>query len=146
MPRTGVGRKTRRRSAHGGESRIFLLDPEEATRRYPQHRFGEEHVIVLDQQAGYLRPELAVLSAARRAEELGAELHRDLRVEAIEETGRGVHIRAGGQTYAVSQVIVTAGPWTEQLLADLPVRCPTPSVSASTRTPLRRMGGHLPSG
>lgn len=99
-----------------------LLEPEEATRRYPQHRLGKEHVVVLDKQAGYLRPELAVLAAARRAEELGAKLHRDVRVEAIEETGRGVRIRAGGQTYEVSQVIVTAGPWTEQLLADLPVR------------------------
>jgi sarcosine oxidase len=99
-----------------------LLEPEEATRRYPQHRFEQEHVIVLDKQAGYLRPELAVLTAARRAEELGAEILRDVRVEAIEETGRGARIRAGGQTYEVSQVIVTAGPWTEQLLADLPVR------------------------
>ncbi len=99
-----------------------LLEPEEATRRYPQHRFGREHVIVLDKQAGYLRPELAVLAAARRAEELGAELHRGVRVEAIEETGRGVRIRAGGQAYEANQVIVTAGPWTEQLLADLPVR------------------------
>lgn len=99
-----------------------MLDSGEATRRYPQHRVGEEHVIVLDKQAGYLRPELAVMAAARRAEELGAELHRDVRVEAIEETGRGARIRAGGQTYEVSQVIVTAGPWTEQLLADLPVQ------------------------
>jgi sarcosine oxidase len=125
-----------------------LLDPEEATRRYPQHRFGEEHVVVLDQQAGYLRPELAVMSAARRAEELGAEIHRDVRVEAIEETGRGARIRAGGQTYEVSQVIVTAGPWTEQLLADLPVRLEvrrlmltwfvprTPSLFTSERFPI----------
>lgn len=103
-----------------------LLEPEEATRRYPQHRFGadgEEHVVMLDQQAGYLRPELAVIAAARRAEELGAELHRDVRVEAIEETSHGMHIRASdGRTYEASQVIVTAGPWSARLLADLPVQ------------------------
>jgi sarcosine oxidase len=125
-----------------------LLDPEEATRHYPQHRFGQEHVVVLDQQAGYLRPELAVLSAARRAEELGAELHRDVRVEAVEETSGGVRIRAGGQSYEASRVIVTAGPWSEQLLADLPVRLEvrrllltwfvprTPSLFTSERFPI----------
>jgi sarcosine oxidase len=98
------------------------LELDQAARRYPQHQFGEADVVVLDKQAGYLRPELAVLAAARRAEELGAELHRDMRVEAIEETGCGVRIRAGGMTYEASQAIVSAGPWMQQVLADLP--CP----------------------
>jgi sarcosine oxidase len=96
------------------------LDLDQAVHRYPQHRFGEADVVVLDKQAGYLRPELAVLAAARRSEELGAELHRDVCVEAIEETDRSVRIQAGGTTYEASQVIVTAGPWTQRLLADLP--------------------------
>lgn len=99
-----------------------ILDAEQAARRWPQHRYLADDAVVLDRQAGFLRPELAVLTAARRAEELGAVIHRDRRVDAIEQTADGVAIYAGGERYLAETAVVAAGSWTKRLLGELPFR------------------------
>jgi sarcosine oxidase len=96
-----------------------VLDAEEASRRFPQHRLLEDDAVILDKQAGYLRPEFAVASAVARAEQLGAVVHRHTRVEAIEPAGGSVYIRAGGKTRTFRKVVITTGPWASKLLPEL---------------------------
>lgn len=95
-----------------------ILNQDEAKARFPQHRLLSDEIMVLDKQAGILRPEYAVVSAVQRAEELGAVIHRHTRVESIQPDGKGVRIRANGVDYKVGQVLITTGPWTAGLLPE----------------------------
>ncbi|HEX4246956.1 MAG TPA: N-methyl-L-tryptophan oxidase [Pseudonocardia sp.] len=89
-----------------------VLDTGEMGRRYPQHRMLPGEIGFLDEWAGVLRPEFAVLAAARSAQARGARLVTGERVSAVEPFEGGVRVRAGDRTYTVEQAVVTAGPWT----------------------------------
>lgn len=89
-----------------------VLDGQEMARRYPQHRMLPGEIAVLDRAAGVLRPEFAVLQAARCAQARGATLVTGCPVTRIEPHAGGVRVRAGEQEYHVEQAVITAGPWT----------------------------------
>lgn len=93
-----------------------VLDADQAAIRYPQHRLRPGETMVLDHQAGYLRPELAVLMAALRAEELGARIIRHEPVLDIVPDADGVTIETAERPWRVGQVIISAGAWTPRLL------------------------------
>lgn len=93
-----------------------ILDYETASKRYPQHRISKDDIMVLDKEAGYIRPELAVVAAATRAEDLGAEILRYTTVENIEPKSDHVVVTANGQTYKVKKLLITAGPWAKNFL------------------------------
>jgi sarcosine oxidase len=98
-----------------------VLDREELARRYPQHRLPDGHTAVLDRRGGIIRPEASIQAAATRAEQLGARLHRYTTVREIAPAaGGGVHIVTDQGTDHVDAAVVTAGPWINTLLPDLP--------------------------
>jgi sarcosine oxidase len=97
-----------------------VLDAEAMAARYPQHRSllpGE--IAVLDRMAGVIRPEFAVLSACRRAQDLGAAIYERTQVTAVEPDADGVTVRAAGREYRVRQAVVAAGPWTARFAPGL---------------------------
>lgn len=96
-----------------------VLNGEEMARRYPQHRMLPGEIAVLDRAAGVLRPEFAVLHAARCAQAQGATLVTGCEVSEIEPYGNGVRVRAGERDYHVGQAVITAGPWTARFAPDL---------------------------
>ncbi|WP_269410174.1 N-methyl-L-tryptophan oxidase [Lentibacillus daqui] len=93
-----------------------IIQGEEATKRYPQYRLFPEEVMILDKKAGFIRPELAVISATRQAEANGAVIHRYAKVEEIIPDNAGVTVVANGQSYRVGKVLVTTGAWTKKLM------------------------------
>lgn len=102
----------------------FQLDHEiiqgsEAKKRYPQHHLFSEDVMILDKNAGYIRPEQAVISAASQAETHGAIIHRYSKVEEILPDNDGVTIRVDGDKYRVGKVLITTGVWTAKLMPEL---------------------------
>src|SRR5690606_24327886 len=96
-----------------------LLDEGEITRRYPQHRLRPGDVGILDPNAGFLRPELAVLAAARRARALGAVLHTHTPVTGLEPDADGVRVTTATQTYRFQRVVLSGGPWVDRLAPQL---------------------------
>ncbi|UZX04665.1 N-methyl-L-tryptophan oxidase [Arthrobacter sp. CDRTa11] len=96
-----------------------VIPIEEARHRWPHHPFHEGDVVVLDREAGYLRPELAVLQAAARAQSLGAQLRTYTPVEGIEAKDDGVWVTAAGHSERYDHVVVTTGPWAAKLLPEL---------------------------
>jgi sarcosine oxidase len=92
----------------------------EARRRYPQYRVGDDESVLLDHEAGYLRPELAVLHAGLAAEGHGALVHRYTTVTAIEPDADGVVVRtSAGEADRFDHVAVATGPWAARLLGEL---------------------------
>jgi sarcosine oxidase len=96
-----------------------VLDAVAMADRYPQHRLAPGEVGLLDREAGFLRPEFAVLAAARRAAELGAQILERTPVLRIESAAGGVTVVTADRSYRVGQVVVAAGPWTTELLPQL---------------------------
>lgn len=93
-----------------------VYDVDDAKKLYPQHKFAADDVVILDKEAGYLRPELAVVSAVHKAQELGAKIKRHTKIKAIEHKSDHVVLTTKDQTYTFDEVIVAAGPWLRELL------------------------------
>ena len=98
-----------------------VIDAEAMAKRFPQFRVDEGDLVLLDSHAGFVRPELTVQTAARRAEELGAQIRRYTPVrEVTPVAGGGVEIRTDTHTERFDAAVVTPGPWVGDLLPDLP--------------------------
>ncbi|ASK62422.1 N-methyltryptophan oxidase [Virgibacillus phasianinus] len=96
-----------------------VMQGNEAKHRYPQHRLFSDDIMVLDKNAGFLRPELATVAAANQAEAHGAKIHRYTKVEDILPDNDGVTILANGEKYRVGKVLITTGAWTGKLVPEL---------------------------
>ncbi|WP_435157700.1 N-methyl-L-tryptophan oxidase [Amycolatopsis sacchari] len=101
---------------------VEVLSGREAARRVPEHPLAEGEVLVLDREAGYLRPEVAMLTAVDEAQRHGAELRCRTRVSAVEPDGTGVLVTTGAGTERFDAAVVTPGAWAKQLLPHLPVQ------------------------
>lgn len=97
------------------------LTPAEVRRRYPQMRPPGHFVGVVEPLAGVLDPEGAVTAAVICARRRGADLHFEEPVLSIEPApgGEGATIVTTRGRYTCDRVVVTAGPWAGQLLADV---------------------------
>jgi sarcosine oxidase len=92
---------------------------EEAREAYPQIDFKEDHKVITEEHAGFVRPELAIELAVKRGVELGGTAYTNSAVTSIEHDEDGVTITADGKAYRVKKVIVSAGGWTNSLLPQL---------------------------
>ncbi|WP_461087628.1 N-methyl-L-tryptophan oxidase [Streptomyces deserti] len=97
-----------------------VLDAETLAKRFPQYRIEDGDAAVLDRRAGFIRPELTIQTAARRAEQLGAVIHRYSTVREIVPVAGGVEIRTDSGSERFDTAVVTPGPWVNDLLPDLP--------------------------
>jgi sarcosine oxidase len=95
------------------------LGAADAAERYPQVRVLPGDAAVLDLDAGYLRPELALVSATACAERAGAEVCRHTTVTAVEPDADGVTVRTSGGARRFRSAVVAAGAWTGPLLPGL---------------------------
>ncbi|MFG1682886.1 N-methyl-L-tryptophan oxidase [Nonomuraea sp. NPDC049269] len=85
------------------------LDSAELSTRYPQHRVCPADAGITDPHAGFLRPELSVVTATRQARTLGATLFDHTRVLAIEPDGDGVSVRTEHGTRRYGHVVLAPG-------------------------------------
>lgn len=97
-----------------------VLDAEAIAKRFPQYRLEDGDAAVLDRRAGLIRPELTVQTAARRAEQLGAVIHRYTPVREITPVSGGVEIRTDDGSERFDAAVVSPGPWVNDLLPGLP--------------------------
>ncbi|MBE1602883.1 N-methyl-L-tryptophan oxidase [Streptomyces stelliscabiei] len=97
-----------------------VLDAELLAKRFPQYRLEDGDAAVLDRRAGLIRPELTVQTAARRAEQLGAVIHRYTPVREITPVSGGVEVRTDAGSERFDAAVVTPGPWVNDLLPGLP--------------------------
>src|SRR5690606_5658476 len=71
----------------------------------------------------YLLSEIAVKSYADAARAHGAEIHEQEKVRRWASDAKGVRVETDAGEYRASRLVLTAGPWTGQLGADLRSRC-----------------------
>lgn len=86
-----------------------MLDSRELAARYPQHLVRPTDAGIIDTMAGFVRPELSVISATGRARELGATVFDHTRVLGVEPDGDGVIVRTQNGSRRYGHVVVAPG-------------------------------------
>ncbi|MFE1948866.1 N-methyl-L-tryptophan oxidase [Streptomyces sp. NPDC059524] len=123
-----VGGALRAAREHGLD--IEVLDRDALRRRSPAHEgLPADHIAVVEPAGGLTLPEATIRAALASARTAGAQILTDTRVTALESESAGTAVHtAAGRVLRVRQVVVTAGPWLDQLVPGLPlevVRMPT---------------------
>ena len=96
-----------------------VLSAAQTRARFPEFRFGDELVAVLDPHAGYLDPEACNTAHLQLAVAAGAEAHFEERVTKWGTTENGVEITTASSRYRADQLVIAAGGWAGKLLPDL---------------------------
>ncbi len=93
-----------------------VLTGTQASTKFPQHNFDADDLIFEDRAAGFMRSQLAIIAASRRAQELGAHVEHDSPVQEVHVSADGVVVRVRGRRYHFEKLVLAAGPWTGQLM------------------------------
>jgi sarcosine oxidase len=97
-----------------------LLDSAEINRRFPVFKPREHDVAVWEQNAGFLRPELAIHACLQLADRHGATLHFNEPVSAWTVTSAGtVRVSTDRGVFESSSLILTPGAWAEEIFSDI---------------------------
>jgi sarcosine oxidase len=98
---------------------IENLTPREAAARFRGFRIPDFCEAIFERRAGYLLVERAVQAHVNEALRMGATLQSGEEVRRWRVTGPGIAVESDRATYAADRLVVTAGPWAGQLLAEL---------------------------
>lgn len=94
------------------------LSPAEANRRWPVLTVPEDWDALFSPQAGFLVTDASLRALATASRRRGAVIHDEEPARAWTAGDAGVSVRADRATYHADRLIVTAGAWTSQLVAD----------------------------
>jgi sarcosine oxidase len=108
-----------RQSAEQHGLAVEQLDAGAMRRRFPAFQFNDDYVGVLEPSAGFLYVEDCVRAYVAEARRLGATIRDCEPVVSWKAEGGGVVVETLAGRYAADRLIVTAGPWARQVLADV---------------------------
>jgi sarcosine oxidase len=95
-----------------------ILSREAMAERYPQHHLRPDDYAVFDPHAGALRTDRAVTAAVTAAQTNGATVLPHTPIDDIRETGDGVVVTSGSNSWTFENVIVASGGWSRRLMPD----------------------------
>jgi sarcosine oxidase len=95
------------------------LTPAEMAARFPGFRLTDDLVAVREANAGILEQEACIGAHLELAARHGAELHHTEPVLRWLADGAGVRVETARGSYTAEKLVVTAGPWAGEVLADL---------------------------
>src|SRR5271170_7318516 len=97
-----------------------LLDARAMQQRFPQFVLAEDEVAFYEEKAGFLRPEECIRQHLKCASNRGADLRFEEPVISwtASESGSGVTITTSKQTYQAKSLVISAGPWLQELVPE----------------------------
>jgi glycine/D-amino acid oxidase-like deaminating enzyme len=101
--------------------KVESLSGAEVPKRFSGFQVPEGAVGVFEPVAGYLRVEQCVLANLAAAKAKGAELRYGVTARGWRKEGSGICLETDQGDFVASKLVITAGPWAPQLLADLGV-------------------------
>lgn len=124
---------------------IEELDPASLRDRLPGFTIPEGFAAVLEPIAGYLKVEECVRTHIERGQSAGGVLHTGEAVQRWESDGSTVRVTTDRDSYEAASLVITAGPWATQMIADLGVKlevrrkpflwCPAPNEKFNAARP-----------
>jgi sarcosine oxidase len=94
-----------------------LLDGKQIRRRFPQFQVDDHEVGYFEKSAGFVRPEACIRAQLGLAEFRGADVRSNEKVLSFRETADQVSVTTSAATYAADKLVIAAGPWLPELLA-----------------------------
>jgi len=95
-----------------------LLDGKEIRRRFPQFQVDDHEVGYFEKSAGFVRPEACIKAQLSLAEFNGAEIRVNEKALRFAESGEGITVTTATDAYKADKLVIAAGPWLPQLLAE----------------------------
>lgn len=95
-----------------------MLGAADIRRRFPAFHVPEDSLALYEEIAGVLFPETCIEVYLTRAREAGADLRMNSTVECWEVDGDTVRVVVNGTEFTASQLVLTAGAWSPELLPD----------------------------
>ena len=95
------------------------LDQAACLDRFPQHVLRPTEVAVVEPDAGFLRPELAIRTMAASAVAAGATLITATSANGVEAVPGGARVLLDNGTLTAKHVVICAGAWVGELLPSL---------------------------
>jgi sarcosine oxidase len=120
----GEGAETYADALDAAGERFEWLSPEGARERWPSLRFHAGERMFVQEDGGVCLADRAVRAAADLAAQAGAELREGTRVERISNNDTFAEVVTEGETIRSPVVVITAGAWARNLLADAGVDLP----------------------
>ncbi len=96
-----------------------VLVPREIRDRFPAITPLENDVAVFEERAGYLLPEECIRAQLKMAAGSGAELHFEEKVLGWNADARSAEVTTSRAVYEAERLVVTAGPWANEMLQGL---------------------------
>jgi len=96
-----------------------VLDARAIRRRFPVFAPSDEMIGVLESRAGMLSVEDCVAAHLSQAARAGAQLHHEEPVTGWSAGPDSVEVQTSRARYQAGRLVITAGPWAPQVLADL---------------------------
>lgn len=96
-----------------------LLSRSELAARFPQFVVPDDYVGFLEQEGGYIEPEIAVSAMAEQALRRGADLRGVETVEQWAREGEAIAVTTNCGVYRSAKLILCAGPWSQPWLSDV---------------------------
>ena len=101
-----------------------VLDVDTVAQRWPAFSLPEGTVAIHQARTGIVPAAKGTAAMAQRAQDLGAVLHYDTRVESIRPGADGADVVTADGVVSAARVVVTADAWTNDLLRPLGVDLP----------------------
>ena len=95
------------------------LSARQVRERFPALQPTDDHVAIWEPRAGVLDPEAAVYSQLALARSMRADFKFGEKVTKWRATDEGVEITTHSGIYSAPRLVISAGPWMPELLADL---------------------------
>ena len=95
------------------------LTPVEVAARFPGFRLADDLVAVREANAGILEQEACIAAYLERAATHAAELHHTEPVLRWLADGAGVRVDTGRASYTAERLVIAAGAWAGEVLAEL---------------------------
>ena len=108
--------KTTVEAAEAAKVRYEMLDGKTIRERFPAFNVNEDDQAYFDEVSGFVQPESCVEAQLQLAAAWGAVLRFYEKVLKFEPDGDGVQVTTGVSTYRANKIIITAGPWINEVV------------------------------
>lgn len=105
-----------RKSANLYNIDIDELSHDQIQKRWPQFNLPKDYVGILEPEAGFLTPEMAIQSLTKLSIEHGAEIHENEKVISWGIMSEFVLVTTSKKSYQAKKIIFTTGAFTEKLI------------------------------
>ena len=96
-----------------------ILSSEELSSRYPGYQLPDEFKAVYQPDGGFLASDRCLIAHVQQTFKQGGEIHAHEKVLDWSVTSDGVRVKSEDDEYTADRLVISAGPWAQELVDDL---------------------------